>query len=504
MCGVIGLISAEPVAAEAARGLVAMENRGRQSSGIITANSTKRGFGTIIRQEGPASTVFRGRNFEAHTDTIAIGHDRYATIGDNLTNDAQPRFLNRPGIAMAHNGQITNYIRLRSKLERKRSYTFATECDVEALLYALGQNLIDTKPYEATDHAEYVSEKLFPALKATMDPDAEYSAIGAYSAVAIIAGHGLLAFKDPRAIRPLCFAANDNGTYAFASETIAVPKLRGYTNHQELGPGEAVFVDLNRKVYRKIIHQLNECVCPFEAVYFSKSHSHFRGRVIEDLRYILGLAIAKEFARYKDRIDLVVPVPKTPIPAAIALSQAWGKPYGGVEDNLAMRVFQGNSRIQREQDATDKFSFNQDRIWGSRVAVVDDSVVRGTNSSSITQALWHLGAEEVHWFSTYPPYIGVCPGGIDVADEAELLFYNRNLIQATKFIGATSLNFLPLEAMLAAINLPRECACLGCTMREYPFDMQEYRLMQELRQQQRSIVIENLAHQDFLSENRTK
>jgi amidophosphoribosyltransferase len=495
MCGIVGMISnGQSVVRKTATSLAALENRGRHSTGLYSASNGKRTFDMKFRRPGSASTVFEGMDLESIASEAAIGHVRYATSGDSLEQDAQPLRNPKPFMAISHNGQIANYLSLQERLVKEKGFGFATNCDVEALLFAFAQNMIDIKISDPETTEGFFNEKIVPALKATMDESlGGYFAIGAYSTVVLIPGKGLLAFKDPNGIRPLCYAVREKEgdiIHAFASESIALPVWAHYGDAEELKPGEAIFIDYGLNVYREIVHDLGEKVCPLEAAYFSKGHSMFNGRDIESIRARLGLALASEYMDLADRVDCIVPVPKTPIPAALALAGAWNKPYGGVEANQSIRTFQGNSQSQREIAAVNKFSFNKQKIYGKRVGVVDDSVVRGTNSRSIIDALYRLGAKEVHFLSTYPEFINICPGGVDVASEKELLLRDNSpeaREAARQQIHATTLNYLSLDSMLSSMGLRKDQICGGCIIKEhYPFDMTDYRRYQKVIEQQRS------------------
>ncbi|MBI4453875.1 class II glutamine amidotransferase [Candidatus Woesearchaeota archaeon] len=548
MCGIIGMISnGRSVSREVVQGLVALQHRGRDSSGIITTNRDGSEFGSIIRGVGPAKEVFQEVNLDKIVARAAVGHDRYSTIGSNLSGDAQPLYKSKTGIVIAHNGHIANYLRIKEELKKRKSYYLATQCDAEALLCALVQNMIDIKSYEAVDTPQFVNEKFFPAIRATLDPEAKYGVIGAYSVVGLSIDRGLFAFKDPHGTRPLIFAQrrerkklrergelieqregrelierkeqreimelrgqrerreqreqrelikqkdeteNDEEiTYAFASESVALPKLRGFDKYEELGPGEAVFIDFKMNIYRKTILSLGKKTCKFEPVYFAKGVSYFNGKVIEDIRYELGLEAADEFSYLKDRIDNILAVPKTAIRAAEAIAKAWDKPFGGIEAaDDGIRSFLGGTQTERELIAYFKFSYNPHRIEGKSVGVIDDSVVRGTISRSLVKALYDLGAKEVHFISVYPPFIGICAGGIDVPEERELLL-NENtpdaIETARQTINATTLNYLSRNRLLRTLNLTEDSVCNGCTKKEYPFDLSDYYRFQEQRRNER-------------------
>ncbi len=492
MCGIIGMIGNGPVCDDLIRGLHALQHRGIQSSGMISYHSLEGKFSPPIRGAGSSTEVFR--HFQGGLgDNVAIGHNRYATSGDDASRDAQPIYIQRPGLAISHNGQIANYMALREKLEKQAAYSFYTNCDVEPLLFALAQNLVERKSHQAPNTPSFVREKLFPALRKTMDQRAKYAAIGAYSVVAIISNHGLLAFKDPHGVRPLSFARKEEGgetQYAFASETTAFHFLRGFRDFRELGPGEAMFVDLQLNIISQQICPQRQRFCPFEIVYFAQVDSELQGQKVYDARYKLGQAIASCYSQLKDRVDAVMPVPKSPIPAAIALADEWKKPYGGIiprPSHSPIRAFQQEAR-RRRQSIDEKLIFIRSHINKKRIALVDDSVVRGETSREVVSKLYELGAAEVHLFLTYSPYIGICAGGIDTPLQEELLLNDdgpEEVERGRAFIGATTLNYLPVDQMLSAVNLTRDTACLGCTQKQYPYDMSDYARFQTLRKRHR-------------------
>jgi amidophosphoribosyltransferase len=254
-----------------------------------------------------------------------------------------------------------------------------------------------------------------------------------------------------------------------------------------------MFVDLDLNVYSQRIYPRGQKFCPFEIVYFAQVDSELCGQKVYDARYKLGRAIASSYFALKDRVDAVMPVPKSPIPAAIALAGEWKKPYGGIiprPSHAPIRAFQQEPE-QRRQSIDEKLIFIRSHINGKRIALVDDSVVRGETSKEVVARLFELGALEVHLFLTYPPYIGICAGGIDTPLEEELLLDGdgqTEIERARAFIRATSLNFLPLGKMLQAVNLTTESACLGCTQRCYPFDMSDYPKFQILRKTHRQVA----------------
>ena len=490
------MIADKPVRYEIIRGLISQQDRGPQSTGIITANTEEKNFGHILRVADRAGSVFKGMRKTDHDifcdDNMAVGHNRYATSGNNLTRDAQPLYNREPGFAIAHNGQIANYVDLMERLSVGREVSYATNCDAEILLDALTLNLRKISPVDSCSGEKYFQKILVPALRATMDPESQYGVIGAYSVVMLIPRKGIVAFKDPHGIRPLCFTQREGEGkfYAFASETTAFSKMKGFKKFRELEPGEAVFIDTDLNVHSEKILSLEPKICPFEAVYFSKVNSVYRGRSIKRMRGKLGFILAEKYKDMKDRIDLVTSVPKSPIAVAEGMATAWnkGKNYGAIisdPDDEEVRIFLKSTEQERIDSVAEKFIFVDDLIEGKRIGVVDDSIVRGTQSKGVVQELFERGAKEVHFFSSFPPYTHICPCGIDVASKEEPLMHNKTVEEARKHIGATTLNYLSLDEMLQGVRLTRETACLGCTTGVYPFDIADYENFQEIREEHR-------------------
>lgn len=493
MCGIVGCIGNYPVLEDVVKGLVALQHRGIQSSGAVIYNSKQDEFNLVRREQGSAQDVFANLNPKGVRGNVGIGHNRYATSGDDLTKDAQPLFTQKMGLVMAHNGQIANYLALKEKLKEEKNYCFFTNCDAEPLLFALTQNLIDLRPYKIKSTEKFVKDKLFPALQRTLDFNQNFHAIGAYSVVTIIPGRGLLAFKDPHGIRPLNFAKrveDDKVQYAFASETSAFHMMGGFHDFYELSDGEAVFIDFDFNVYKDKVHPLGEKHCIFEIPYFSQVDSDYRGEQVYDYREKLGLALAEQYSHMKDQVDIIVPVPKSPIPAALALAKAWDKDYGGIvarPSHSNIRAFQQEKK--RRGNAIDqKHLFVKSQIKDKVVGLVDDTALRGDTAKRVVKKMYDLGAREVHFFVTYPPFRSVCPGGIDIARKSELIInygIPEEIEDARKYIGSKSLNYLSLKRTVKAQNLTLDNVCLGCTQQQYPFDMTDYQRFQELRSRHR-------------------
>jgi amidophosphoribosyltransferase len=393
-------------------------------------------------------------------------------------------------MALAHNGQVLNIVSLKEKFKDKEWF-FRTECDAEALMMALAQNLLERRHEKTKDIKSYLEKKLYPSLEDIMRKEGKYYVNGAYSAVATLAGRGLLAFRDPNGFRPLSFARKDfedKLTYAFASETSAFNYLGGYKNIRDVERGEAVFIDEKLNVYSKIIHQGDEAFCSFEYNYFAGPDSDLKGVKVYDAHLKLGRAFAEFFAYRRDYVDIVMAVPKTAIPAAIELAHAWSKDYReGMIVRGEVRSFLEPTQKERELAVVDKMIWIKSQIQGKRIALVEDSTVRGTTLAAIIKKLRELGALEVHVFSTYDMISWPCVYGIDTPDRDELIAarQGQNLEAITRELGANSVNYLPYTEFGRAIGVSQNQLCFACVNGEYPTDTSEYRAYLDTRKKER-------------------
>jgi len=487
MCGIIGIISKKKVIEETLQSLISLNHRGIQSSGIISQNTKKNKFSSPIKILGKNQEEFHKLINPSNEDNIAIAHNRYVTSGDNNLNNAQPMIIQKPGIALAFNGQISNYLEIKKQLEKEEGYTFFSESDTETLLLNIAKNLEKKRPQDSKNINSFVNERLFPALEKILE-----EVKGAYSAVAIIDNKGLLAFKDPHGIRPLCYAIKkDSSSIMFSSETTTFNFLGNYQRPIEIEQGQAIFIDKDLNIYQKSILKKEKRFCPFETVYFAQIDSKFNNQEVYQSRYNLGIALAKHFIKLKEKIDIVIPIPKSPIPSAQAIADYWKKPFGGIiarPSHSIIRAFQ-QEKNQRDKLIEEKFFFIKSLIKEKRIALVDDSIIRGETSKKIISKLYNLKAKEIHFFSTYPPCISICPYGIDIASYKELLIKNNtpeDLENARKSINATTLNYLPIDLMLEAINQNKKESCLGCTEKKYSININSYHNFSHLREIQRN------------------
>ena len=428
MCGIFGLVSFEPVAPRLVGGADRMQSRGDHSTGVSTFDGARFwDHGGL----GPASIVFHDYDLSQLRGTVGIAHTRYATTGGNapelLLRNRQPVASDRPGLRTCANGDLINLASARRRL-RERGYMFESEVDARVIQFCLIERMLERRVHEAEATEDYV-RRLFDAVHALHG-----DLVGAYSAVTITE-RGLLVFRDPKGIRPCTMAtrrADDMfgaREIVFASESSIINYFGDYHDVRDLEPGEMVFVERDTlRVHRARAGEDRGAFCFFEFVYFSRPDSRHKGRVVEAARRDLGRVLAEEHAALRPNVDVVLGLPGTGVSAGMALAHAWGVPYeNGIIKVGSKRSFQEPSPERREKAIDDKFLFIKEFIDGKRVAVVDDSNVRGTTARKIARRLFELGAREVHLIYFCPEVIAPCFYGIDTPDESKLIAAGRQL-----------------------------------------------------------------------------
>ncbi len=473
MCGIFAVIGAENAAAELYVGMVHLQHRGQDASGMITFDFKHPDSGiNISKSTGLVSDVFNEDKLSSVNGQMGIGHTRYPTVGVGDAKEVQPFFNRHPdGIGLAFNGNIVNYPLLKEKLREKRVY-LSSNSDAEVLLEIFGG------AYGKS--GEDCPEAAFSAVKAVHD-----DAIGGYSVVVIIANKGIVAFRDPNGIRPLLMGEkkiNGKKGYAFASESVAL-SIQGYENIADLKPGEAVCVDKALKVHRKVVNAGEPAPCVFEHVYFSTVESVYEGKPVYEVRKKLGQELAaKARKRWPDlKVDIVIPVPDTSRPAANALAQALGVPYeeGLIKNRYIGRTFIMPVQKIRENAMKLKLKPVESVIKGKNIMVVDDSIVRGTTSKRIVGLLRESGAKRVYFLSTFPPIRNPCYYGIDFQSREELIANGRTIDEIEKEIGADRLIYMDVEGLQRAVGTDK--MCVACVTGRYPTSIEHTKELAELR-----------------------
>ena len=444
MCGITGIFGERNAPQVALESLMSIQHRGQDSCGILCYNNNiniKKGVGLI-------SEVFS--NWEVQKSKLAIAHVRYPTIGTDPSRDAQPFYVNYPyGLGLCHNGNIVNYHELREELLNKRR-RLQSKCDGELLLNVLAEELIDNDIFQASDNV--------------MD-----RVLGSYSAVSVVADKkGLLVlFRDPWGIRPFVFG-NQNKLFAAASESVALDKL-GIPAHV-VNPGEVIVVEKDN-IQRKQLRKERHAHCMFEWVYFSRADSVIEDKSVYETRLRLGRNLKLEHD-----IDVVIPVPDTARPAALGFSEEHGIPYreGLIKNRYAGRSFIMASQEKRER-AVSKLNVMKSEVQNKKIALIDDSIVRGTTSRKIVSMIRNAGAKEVHLYSSCPRIVYPCFYGIDFPSKKELIASRGEIDK----IGADSVTYQTLDGLQKAIGLTD--LCMACLNGDYPVECctAQFELMRE-------------------------
>ena len=463
MCGVVGIVSRQPVNQAIYDALLLLQHRGQDAAGIITGQGGKL---YMQKARGMVRDVFRTRNMRALPGNYGLGQVRYPTAGSaDSEEEAQPFYVNAPyGLALAHNGNLTNADELRAELAATDHRHINTGSDSEVLLNVLARELdrvSGTQALRATD--------LFAAVRAV-----HRRVRGSYAVVALIAGHGLLAFRDPYGIRPLCFGRSDpDGDFMVASESVAL-EGNGFRLERDVAPGEAVYVDFDGVMQAEQCAEsptLNPCI--FEFVYLARPDSVLDGISVYQARLNMGETLAQRVISVMppSEIDVVIPVPESSRPAAMQLAWKLGRAYreGFVKNRYVGRTFIMPGQAVRKKSVRQKLNAIGQEFAGRNVLLVDDSIVRGTTSREIVQMAREAGARKVYLASAAPPVRYPNVYGIDMPTAAELVAHDRDVEQVRAQIGCDALIYQDLEAMKRAVRRERpdigtfEASCFdGC------------------------------------------
>ena len=444
MCGIVGVVSDAPVNQLIYDALLLLQHRGQDAAGIVTQQERK--F-YMHKAKGLVRDVFRTRNMRALPGNCGLGQVRYPTAGNAYSEEeAQPFYVNAPfGIVLVHNGNLTNAQALKAELFSTDHRHINTESDSEVLLNVLAHEVECTTrglPLQPAD--------VFAAVR-----NVHRRVRGSYAVIALIAGHGVLAFRDPYGIRPLCLGRGP-GTTVVASESVA---LEG-TSHEfvrDIAPGEAVFIDLRGKVHHaQCAERAVLTPCIFEFVYLARPDSTMDGISVYQARLNLGETLAKRVVSTvpPNEIDVVIPIPESSRPSAAQLAQLLGLPYreGFVKNRYVGRTFIMPGQAVRKKSVRQKLNVIASEFKGRNVLLVDDSIVRGTTSREIVQMARDAGARKVYLASAAPPVRYPNVYGIDMPTSTELVAHNRTVAEIQQIIGCDALIYQEVEGMKRAIG----------------------------------------------------
>ncbi|MDO4998530.1 MAG: amidophosphoribosyltransferase [Neisseria sp.] len=451
MCGVFGLVAHEPVNQLLYDGLQMLQHRGQDAAGIATMEGAT--F-HMHKGKGMVREVFRTRNMRDLTGNVGIGHVRYPTAGNaGSTAEAQPFYVSSPfGIVLAHNGNLTNTDELYESVCNKHLRHVNTGSDSEVLLNVFAHELRGQVTAGGTglsiDHIFNAVSKLHQRVR------------GAYGVVALIAGYGLLAFRDPFGIRPLILGksvnADGNTDWGVASESVVFNSL-AYETERDIAPGEAVFITLDGKVYsRQCADNSKLSPCLFEYVYFARPDSVIDGVSIYEARVKMGVTLAEKVKRELniDEIDVVMPIPDTSRPSAMELAQHLGKPYreGFIKNRYIGRTFIMPGQATRKKSVRQKLNPMDSEFKGKNILLVDDSIVRGTTSREIVEMARAAGAKKVFFASAAPEVRYPNVYGIDMPTREELIANGRSAAQVAAEISADGCVFQDLDDLEQVIR----------------------------------------------------
>ena len=462
MCGIIGIISSENVAQEIYDGLLTLQHRGQDSAGIATFDDhfhLKKGNG-LVRD------VFRTKNMMRLTGNMGIGHTRYPTAGSYKVAESQPFYVNSPfGIALVHNGNLTNYEELKKQLVEKDMRFLNTTSDSEVLLNVVAHEMraIGVKHMEPA-HIFKAMEGVYKRIK------------GSYCVIALIAGHGLLAFRDPYGIRPLVIGKRSSkmtDEYAIASESVSLDTL-GFDYMADIQPGEVIFIDKQFNVHRKICAKKTSWApCLFEWVYIARPDSTIDNISVYKARLRLGEYLAKRIKKENLDIDVVIPVPDSARSAAIPIAHELGVKYreGLVKNRYIGRTFIMPGQEKRRRSIRFKLNPIKLEFKNKNVLLVDDSIVRGNTSKKIVEMVRNAGAKKVYFASCAPPLISPCVYGVDMPTRKDFIAYNLKEETIAKVIGADRVFYQTLKDLEKAVkkgNKDITNFCGACFSGKYP------------------------------------
>ncbi|WP_226688371.1 amidophosphoribosyltransferase [Ruegeria arenilitoris] len=446
MCGILGIASrTHDVFAEIYDGLLMLQHRGQDASGIVTYND---GFFREKKANGLVKDVFNAQDAETLLGKIGMGHVRYPTAGSLSASEAQPFFVNAPyGIYLVHNGNITNTAEQREKVTAKYSRHLRTTSDSEILLNVLADKVADA--IKVNGNAEPI-RNLFAGVKMTME-----RVQGAYSVICLVAGVGMLAFRDPYGIRPLSVAKRDvdgdGDDYAFASEDVAFG-INGFEKLRDLNPGEAILIDLdgNMHTFQAVEGQLTPCI--FEYVYLARPDSLLDGVSVYKTQMRMGQTLARQIQAAGLEIDRIIPVPDSARPVALEVAKATGIPYreGLVKNRYVGRTFIMPGQEERQKSVRRKLNAVPLEFRDHNVLLIDDSIVRGNTIKKIVQMCREAGAKKVYIASASPPVKFPNVYGIDMPTKHELIANGKDIEEIRQEVGADALFYQDLDDLIWA------------------------------------------------------
>ena len=467
MCGIAGIYSHKPVAAELYDSIIHLQHRGQDAAGIMTYDDRmhkEKGMGL-------AKEIFNEENIKLLTGNIGISHNRYPTHGGFSHGEVQPFWTSVPyGIALGHNGNLTNYNELATEVTKEETRYLNTTSDSEVLLHLFADELHqDVPPQTNEEFFDLLCEavtNIFNKVK------------GAYSVTSLIIGKGLVVFRDPQGIRPLVKGERPNGNggkdYIFASENTMFYAL-GYKPKGTVLPGELIYVDESGKVFSKrlIKKEFNPCI--FEYVYFARPDATLNDVSVYRSRLRMGQNLAEAWKKKHPDIvpDIVIPAPSTANTAALSFAHELGVRYseGLYKNTFIGRTFIMPGQAERKKSVKYKLVPQELEIRDKKVMIMDDSIVRGNTSREIVRMLRDFGAKKVYFASACPPVKSPCFYGVDMPTRGELIAGNMNVDEIEKFLEVDTLLYQEIDDLVEAVTRKGDhhidTPCMACLNGHY-------------------------------------
>jgi len=446
MCGIVGIVGKGPVNQAIYDALTVLQHRGQDAAGIATCGDD----GLNVRKSnGLVRDVFHTRHMLGLTGNFGMGHVRYPTAGTSQSAEAQPFYVNSPyGICLAHNGNLTNYDELAKMLIVEDRRHLNTSSDSEVLLNVFAHEL------QKRTNGRPTAEQIFNAVDAVHD-----RCSGGYAVVALVVGHGIVAFRDPNAIRPLIIGQREThlgNEFMVASESVALDVLQ-FERLRDVKPGEAIFIQNDGVLHsREYTGETRYSPCIFEFVYFARPDSIIDNLSVYKARLRMGEQLAGQIVReWPDHdVDVVIPIPDTSRTSAVQVAYHLGVKYreGFIKNRYIGRTFIMPGQAERAKSVQHKLNAIDLEFRGKNVLLVDDSIVRGTTSRQIIRMAREAGARKVYFASAAPPVRYPNVYGIDMPATTELIASGRTVAQIEELIGADRLIYLDLHGLIRSVR----------------------------------------------------
>lgn len=454
MCGFVGMIGRDHAAVAISVALQALQHRGQDATGIGTLQY---GRVHLHKDLGMVANVFSGPILSGLTGRGGVGHVRYPTVGGGLREDAQPFHTRRPGIVMAHNGNVTNLPEIETWL-RERGLRVQSSCDVEPILLVFAETMITQR------YTQHTAEDVVKAVAEVF-----HQVRGAYTCVALMELEGketLIAFRDPHGIRPGVYGRGPNGSWMVASETVALDAL-GFSRVGDIPPGEVLLLVEGEAPRILTVDKRPVYNCIFERIYFARPDSQMEEGRIYETRWKLGQRLGEEWRAKGLEADVVVPVPDTSRPAAQAMAEVLGLPYreGFIKNRYSGRTFIMPDPSTRDAALRLKLNTIPEIFEGKRVILVDDSVVRGTTVRRLAALVRQVRPSAVHLAVYSPPVKNPCFYGIDMPSRQELVAARLPEDDWASAFGVDSVTFLSPTGLREIAGRP---VCMACFDGSYP------------------------------------